>query len=107
GNATLTSASTTSVTSYSDPPNGVQPGGVQALDTGDSRIGSYAYKVGNSIWAVHLTTSSGRSAIRWYQINATTNAITQSGTIGDANHDYIYPSVAVNASGTVVIGFTR
>ena len=65
------------------------------------------HEVGTSLWATQSVNSGGRAAIRWYEINEGTNAILQSGTIGDATHDYYYPSIAANELGDVVIGFTR
>src|SRR5438445_13581786 len=80
---------------------------------GDLRIGSNnVYQVGNVIWAAQsiLTTaatgSAADDAIRWYEIDESTNTLLQSGTISDPHHDYIYPSIAANAAGDVVIGFT-
>ena len=65
------------------------------------------YKVGNVIWAVHGISNQGSAAIRWYELNESTNAVIQQGTISDPNFDYSYPSIAANANGDVVIGFTR
>ena len=44
--------------------------------------------------------------IEWYEINASTNAILQSGLITDPSLGLNYPSLAVNALGHVVIGFS-
>jgi hypothetical protein len=110
--ATLSSTTNISVTpSYIVPPGATQRDGTTDLDAGDNRFGSTTYKVGNSIWLVHTVadpvSASGRAALRWYELDATTNAIKQSGTIGDAAHDYFYPSIAANEFGNVVIGFSR
>jgi hypothetical protein len=105
--ATLSGPAVIPVQAYSIPPDSFQPNGTRTLDTGDNRFGSPLYKVGNSIWLAHAVESGGRSAVRWYELDATTNAIKQTGTIGDANHDYFYPSIAANEFGNVVIGFSR
>ncbi len=105
--ASISSPSNIGVSSYSDPPNGTQPDGTTNLDTGDSRFRSSVYQVGNSLWAVQGINVGDRAAIRWYEIDKNTNAVLQSGTIGDPDHDYYYPSIAVNQLGNVVIGFNR
>ena len=53
-----------------------------------------------------MTGANGNAAVRWYEIDATTNTLKQSGTINDPKLDLYYPSVAVNPSGVVVIGFS-
>jgi hypothetical protein len=95
------------VSPYSHPPLATQPDGSVQIRAGDTRINSTVYKVNNSLWTVHSTELNGRSALRWYEIDATTNAVLQSGTIGDTDHDYFYPSIAVNEFGHAVIGFSR
>ncbi len=79
----------------------------------DTRLNSNVFEVGNSLWAVHnIGVSSGggllpRVGIRWYEIDETTNAVLQSGTISDRDYDYFLPSIAANQFGDVVIGFNR
>lgn len=105
--ASLSTSSNINVPTTSAPPTAVQPAGVQDVDAGDDRFSSTVFEVGNSLWAVQSITSTNRAAIRWYEINETTNAVIQSGTIADASADYYYPSIAANAFGEVVIGFSR
>lgn len=107
GAATLSPSVDISVPPTSFPPNADQPGPKPNLHTGDDRLGGSVFEAGNSLWATHSISSGGRAAIRWYEINEITNAVIQSGTIGDATHDYYYPSIAVNLFGDVVIGFSR
>lgn len=108
GAATIANAIGITVPSYSNPPAAQQPGaGSQTIDANDNRIGANVYKVGNSLWVVHGTAQGGRAALRWYELDATTNAVKQSGTFADANYDYYFPSIAANALGNVVIGFSR
>jgi hypothetical protein len=62
---------------------------------------------GESLWAVHSVRGSGsNAAVRWYEIHEPTNTMLQTGLIEDALQDYIYPSIAVNEFGQVVIGYT-
>jgi hypothetical protein len=88
------------------PPPATQPNGV-GIDTFDARFTGSVVKVGGSLWATQTVQDQGRAAIRWYEIRETDNVILQTGTIGDPNHDYYYPSIAVNAFGQVVIGCNR
>src|SRR5262249_3429857 len=63
------------------------------------------YQVGGLLYAVHCCEIDDRAALRWYKINAASQQVLQSGLIADTNLDLFYPSIAANASGTVVIGF--
>jgi uncharacterized repeat protein (TIGR01451 family) len=90
-----------------------QPDGSRTLDGGGFRIGqNNVYQVGNVLWAAQsILTSSATGAaaydaIRWYEIDETTNTVLQSGTISDPHHDFIYPAIAANAAGDLVIGFS-
>ena len=96
-----------SVATYSMPPAAFQPDGTQSIITGGTRISGNVYQVGNLVYMAQTTAAGGRAAIRWRVLNETTNAVVQEGTIGDADHDYYYPSIAANANGDVVIGYTR
>jgi hypothetical protein len=111
--STLTVDKPITVPQYWNNQNGHQPDGTQTLDGVDFRIGqNNVYQVGNVIWAADsiLTSlsygSGGYDAIRWYEIDETTNTVLQSGTISDPHHDYIDPAIAANAAGDVVIGFS-
>ena len=94
------------VPGFAPSPNARQPGPNDNIDTDGDRISGNIVRVGNSFWAAHSVASGGGSAIRWYQIDATTNTLIQSGTIADPNLDFYYPSIAVNQTGDVVIGFS-
>jgi hypothetical protein len=109
----LTPDTPITVPQYWNNQNAHQPNGTQTLNGGDFRIGSNnVYEVGGKIWGAQsilpsaATGSGAYDAIRWYEIDEATNTLLQSGTIKDPHHDYIYPSIAANAAGAVVIGFT-
>ncbi|NJN49202.1 MAG: hypothetical protein HC805_04715 [Alkalinema sp. RL_2_19] len=97
------------VNDFSRAPNALQPNSSQNLETGDPRFSSAVVRVGDSIWAVNTSADAvgNRSVIRWYELDAQTNQVKQQGEIGDGEHDYFYPSIALNATGNVVIGFNR
>ena len=87
------------------PPTPIQPDENTTLDSGDTRFSAKVYQVGGFLYAVHCCEIEDRAALRWYKINAASHEVLQSGAIADTNLDLFYPSIAANASGTVVIGF--
>lgn len=105
--ATLSSTTKINVASTSFPSAASQPDGTRQIDTGDDRFSSQVIQVGNTIYMVHSVNSGARASIRWTMLNATTNAVIQEGTISGTNTDYFFPSIAVNANGDVVIGYSR
>ncbi len=107
GNTLNTTDHFISVMAFNGPPLAVQPGGPNNIDTGDTRFSSSVVKVNGKIWGVQSVTDNGRAALRWFRIDAATDTLEESGIIGDPNHDYYYGSIAVNTSGTVVIGYSR
>jgi hypothetical protein len=104
--AVWTSATSITVPAYSLPPNGRQPNAA-TLDALDGRFQATVFQVGNVLYACHAVNVSSHSAIRWYEIDATTSAVILSGTISDTNFDFTQPSIAANAAGYIVIGATR
>jgi hypothetical protein len=90
------------------PPGAVQPGTEQRLDPRfDTRFGNVVER-GGSVWAVQSVAhpETGRAAIRWLEIDAETDIVLQTGIVGDAALDLIFPSIAVNELDQIVIGFT-
>jgi hypothetical protein len=94
---------------FSNPLLGLQPNGTRNLESGDGSLGGSVMRVGNSIWGVHVSTNKAgqQNELRWYEIDATSNRIKQQGNLGEVGYDYLYPSLAVNQQGNVVIGFNR
>jgi hypothetical protein len=99
----------------SNPPAAFQPDGSRNLETGGVRFGSAVFEQGSSLWAVASTgfdcdgpgPGGTNSSLRWYEIDEPTNAVLQSGTICDIDHDYFYPSISANEFGEVLIGFSK
>lgn len=110
--ATLTAAvAITGDPGHAAPPDARQPndgaGELERIENVAPRLVANVFEQGNSLWAVHsVAGTGGNAALRWYNINETTNAIIQTGLINDVNRDFIDPSIAVNAHGDVVIGYT-
>jgi hypothetical protein len=90
-------------------PNALQPNGSRNLETGDPRLSSSLVRSQGSIWMVHTTADAtgNHAVLRWLEVDAQTNQVKQQGEIGDGEHDYFYPSIALNEFGNVVIGFNR
>jgi hypothetical protein len=93
-------------TSTAPPARQPHPSGL-TIENVSPRIVANVFEQGNSLWAVHAVAGSfGNSAVRWYEINESTNTVVQTGLIEDPNEDYYEPSIAVNEFGNVVIGYT-
>ena len=102
--ATLSSPITLNVTPYLVPIDPAQPDLSSNLDNGDTRFSAMVRCVGGVLFAVDNVEVNNRAAIRWYRLNAADYTILESGTISDTNLDLIYPSIAANTNGTVVVG---
>jgi len=62
----------------------------------------------NELWGVRtvLDPNTGNDDINWLRINPTDNTVIKEGVIGDPKFSFYFPSIAVNSSGQVVIGFS-
>ena len=100
----LSSSVDIAVTARPPPPDAVQPGGAVDIETNDHRFSTNV--VDGSMWAAHAVEVEGRSAVEWYQIRESDNAMLQSGLFADTDMDFYFPSIAVNDGGDVVVGFS-
>lgn len=92
---------------YNEPPNAIQKTGPNNIETGDNRFSSHVVMGGDGkVWGVQSVASGGHAALRYVQIDPTTNALLQDGLIAKDGFDYYYGSIAVNSKGCVVIGFS-
>jgi hypothetical protein len=97
------------VPAFPAPPSAEQPGPKMNLDTGGFITAGFrgnVIKRNEALWAVTAVNVDGRSAARWFQIDADTNQVLQSGLIADVDLAFYYPSIAVNRFDDVVIGFS-
>jgi len=64
-------------------------------------------KVDGQIWMATNTvdTGNGRGSIHWLRIDAASTTIIEEGFIADATQSFLFPSIAANQHGDVVIGF--
>ena len=63
------------------------------------------YRAG-SLYTAHCIDVGGRAALRWYQINPDAPSLVQFGTVADPVRSFFMPSIAVNSSGDMALGFT-
>ncbi|MDZ5623023.1 DUF11 domain-containing protein [Nocardioides sp. HM23] len=99
---------------HASPPAARQPDdadtgdGIETLENVAPRFVGNVVEVGNSLWAAHSVRGStpNNAAVRWYEINETTNTVIQTGLIDDPNRDFHEPSITVNDHGDVVVGYT-
>ena len=59
-----------------------------------------------SVWATHCVRRNGRAGVRWYQVDVPSLNVAQKGNVEDPSLYYFMPSIAVNASDDMVLGFT-
>ena len=80
----------------------MQPGAQPRLDAGDTRI-TDAVARGDRLWAAHThpdkTNGPTRTEVRWYEIDADTPALLQSGDVADPDLCFFYPAVHPDTSG--------
>jgi hypothetical protein len=107
GGASLSAATTITVPFYSRAPAGRQPGGATPLENVSPRQTGNVVEIGDYLWTTHSVRGSGsNAAVRWYQIQESTNTVVQTGLIENANLDFLDPSIGVSDLGMVAIGFT-
>jgi uncharacterized repeat protein (TIGR01451 family) len=109
--ATLgTISSITGDPGHAAPPPARQPHPFDASVTIENvapRFVANVFELGDSLWAVHAVQGTFRnSAVRWYEIDETTDTVLQTGLIEERDRDFHEPSIAVNDFGNVVIGYT-
>ena len=89
-----------------------QLGSTNKIQTNDAGIQNLVYRNG-SLWCVHTiflpASSPTRSSVQWWQIEPTAPSIQQRGRVDDSNGNlfYAFPSIAVNGSNDVLIGYSR
>jgi len=88
------------------PPDVPAMGSATALDSVDTRLMNAVYR-GESIWTAHSVAAGVGTGVRWYELDETpTFSLAQSGTIDSPSRSYWMPSVAVNANGDAIVGFS-
>jgi hypothetical protein len=99
-------------TSNTDSDFAPQLGSYFKVDTGDSRLQNCVLRNG-SIWCAHTiflpAAKPTRAAVQWFQLDPTAGRLVQIGRVDDATATrfYAYPTIAVNRSNDVVVGYSR
>jgi hypothetical protein len=102
----LGSIQVTPFTSLSATPDAPQQGDTRGINTSDTRLLKAVFRNG-SVWTVHhVSGTGGKTEVAWYQVNPATLGVVQQGRISDPARWYYYPSIAVNQSNDVAIGFS-
>jgi hypothetical protein len=83
-----------------------QAGTTTGIADNDNRFSANVIQVNGQIWAVQTVQNGTYAALRWFRIDPSTQTILETGLISATNRDYYFGSIAVNASGNIVIGFT-
>jgi len=103
----ISGPTTVTVPSYSYPPSAPQPATSAILDTLDARLMSAwvspdpAHSGALGLWTGHTVASaSGRSEFRWYEINPTSGALYQSGTVNDSSLYVFMGAISPDRNGT-------
>jgi hypothetical protein len=105
--ATLSEESYLTVSGYVAPPKAAQPDLTRSVSTVDGGITSHAYQVGDTIYAVHNTKVGANAALSVILLDEPSNQVIDEIILGDPNFDYFNGSIAANALGDIVVGFTR
>ena len=96
------------VPAQGEPDPAPQLGDSRTLDSGDTRFSSQIIEQGTNIWAVQAVDISGRAGIEWsrFSLAGGTYSLAEHGTIADSSLSFFYPSIAVNATGQILVGFS-
>jgi PEP-CTERM motif len=94
---------------YITGPRGRQPDGTRTVDTLSPRITGSAWESDGKIYyATTVLSSTGTgAAVRIVVIDAVTKALLSKTEISDPNFDFYQGSLAINASGKLVVGYNR
>lgn len=83
------------------------------IQVNDARIGANCVRRAAAVWCTQEVllpaNAPTRVAVQWWQLNATTGVVVQVGRVDDPSgqRSFIYPSIAANAAGDVLVGYSR
>jgi hypothetical protein len=93
---------------YTSPPAAQQPDSEKTIDTIGRRLMNLDYNAETgSLWAAHATAISWngatiKSVIRWYEVDAESRSLVQSGIYGDPGTSYFIPTINSDGDSTVI-----
>lgn len=94
-------------TAWSNAPLAGQPGGVQPLEAGGSRVRHEPIYRDSSLWMAHSVGNAGFSNVRYVRINVPTNTTIEDVSFGAPGYYHFYPALAVDKDNNIGITFTR
>jgi hypothetical protein len=110
GNLQANPTSIATQMNYDEALGAPQPYIPDLIDTGDRRLSSSVIFANDFLWAVQTVKDkkTGLSDIRWFQISPDVKnpTVVNEGVISDPQFAYYYGSIAVNADGQILIGFS-
>jgi hypothetical protein len=112
GTSTIDAGVAWGETSNTDSDFAPQLGSYFKVDTGDSRLQNCVLRNG-SIWCAQTiflpAAKPTRAAVQWFQLDPAAARLVQIGRVDDATATrfYAYPTIAVNKSNDVVVGYSR
>ena len=89
----------------SSPPDAAALGSTTPLDTVGPRLMN-ALWIDGFLWTTNCIDVDGRAGCRWYQVDTGAVEVVQAGTVSDPVLHFFMPSIAVNAAGDAVMGFS-
>jgi hypothetical protein len=94
-------------TSYDVPPNALQPGTDQVLETRDGRFENRSLQVGNSLYQVRTELQFGFPAPHFFRINLADATVLQDGLIMTSPTSYDFnPSITANIFNTAAVVYS-
>lgn len=80
---------------------------MQRIETNDTRLLNAVFRSGYIYTVHHVSSHDGkRTEVAWYQIAPAKSTPVQQGRVRSASFSYYYPSIAVNAMRSIVVGFS-
>ncbi len=96
------------VTQYSEPDNADQlGGGYPKVESGGTNLRSEPVYQDGILHITHSVANGSRSAVRYLGINTSTDVADIDFAMGDDSHYHIYPALAVNGFGDVLLTYSR
>ncbi len=95
---------------YSGTPNANQLGGGTLIESGGSAIRNAPIFREGYLFAAHSIRNSlyaTNSSVKYFKIDVSNNTVVESAELGANGYYYIYPAIAVDKDGNIVINFSR
>ena len=91
---------------FTTPATAAQPGGPPIKGKEDHRFLD-VFASGNSVFAALGSEIGGRIGMEWFEVDAGSGALVQSGILADPTYDILFPTITADSNGNVAVGFTQ